>query len=146
MAQQIKNRIVKKRQGELSVKLDLGKDDWYDMWHVHLDIFGKDPSKHREYIVEGLKVYQQIREQAANFGKPWQSWMLIDPEESLDDAIYFHTPNPNEDNFPLTFEEVEWRQELPPLLEGLIDVTQFDFGISLYEGYKMYWVKHKSQK
>jgi hypothetical protein len=129
------------------IKLELGEKDWYDFWHIHLDMNGDGNSseeKHREFIIENLTLFQNFREQANNFKKSWQCWIVIDPTDSSQDAIYFHTENPNHDNFPCTFEFVKWGIDMPDLLTGLINLTVYEIGQSDYNGFRTYWIKSKN--
>jgi hypothetical protein len=144
----IKNHMIvsrgKGRSAKVTVKLDLDDEDWYDLWHVHLDIFGNaEDISHRDLIVQGITLYRQIREQATNFKKPWQSWIVIELNSLNDSAVYFHTPNPNKDNLPYSFEDVQWAAETPSILDGLIDHEEFVFGRSENHGETLLWIKQK---
>jgi hypothetical protein len=127
-------------------QLDVGEQDWYDLWHLHLDMEGEgnaSEEKHREFITAHLELFRRLQTQAANFSKPWQSWIVIDPSDSSQDAVYFHTPNPNHDNFPYTFETVLWNIATPDLLAGLTDEKDLAVGQSDYNGFRIYWIKNR---
>jgi hypothetical protein len=53
-------------------------------------------------------------------------------ENSADDALYVHTPNPNGTRFPNPIEEVSVSVPAPPLLAARVDATRYD--IRRYEG------------
>ncbi len=127
-------------------QLDVGEQDWYDLWHLHLDMEGEGNTSeeiHREFIAAHLELFQRLQVQAMKFSNPWQSWIAIDPSDAAQDAVYFHTPNPNHDNFPYLFEAVIWDIAVPDLLAGLIDENDHAVGQSDYNGCRMYWIKNR---
>lgn len=128
-------------------QLDVNEQDWYDLWHLHLDMQGEgnvSEEKHREFIAAHLELFRRLQAQVGSFSKPWQSWIAIDPNDSAQDAVYFHTPNPNHDNFPYMFETVTWNIVPPDLLAGLIDTKDHVVGQSDYNGFRMYWIKKQN--
>ena len=109
---------------------------WFDLWHVHPD------------QVAGVGRWAALRAAWAKVeaagraaGRPWQSWVLIDPADARDDAVYLHTPNPNRDNFPYAFEDVSWGAEPPTWLGELVDPLTVELGRSEHDGASLYWVR-----
>lgn len=59
-----------------------------------------------------------------SFRGQYQVFVSVTPNDSASDAIYVHTPNPNQTPFPIvSFGERVW--SLPPLLAGRIDMTRY---------------------
>lgn len=47
------------------------------------------------------------------------TWLIIHKDGSQD-AIYFHTPNPNGNNFPIKFKNIQWGMIAPALFYDLL--------------------------
>ena len=89
----------------------LGADDWYDMWHYHADWggYGNLSWKYRLKHIEALCIiYKKFIENLPEFKKPYQLWIYLNQNDSGQDAVFFHTPNPNENNFPCKFNDAQW--------------------------------------
>ncbi len=87
--------------------LKLGETTWFDLWHIHPDneYFRDINSESREMHFRCLfALYRKCLELGKQWEKPFQCWIIIDVENSIDDAVYFHTQNPNGDNFPFDFQ------------------------------------------
>jgi hypothetical protein len=44
------------------------------------------------------------------------------------DVVYIHTPNPNDDNFPIKLVNVNWNPTIPIAYKDLIDLDEFNVG------------------
>jgi hypothetical protein len=115
-------RIMQKTQEFVP---DLAPDHWYDYWHYHADWpgYGNLSWKHRKaHLAAYYQVFKTFVRLTANYSLPFQLWLWLSVEDSGQDAVYFHTPNPNGDgnHFPLKLPEVQWG--LPALEEYLGDV------------------------
>lgn len=66
--------------------------------------------------------------------------LLIDPYDSSQDAVYLHTRNPNEDNFPYQFEGVTWGANVPERLRDFITDPSWEFGRGEDPSYTTYFV------
>lgn len=125
-------RNLKKDSLADSYNLDFGKDGWFDVWHTHLDFCGRGENSlkmRREHITAHMSLYEELLEKLETFEKPFQSWVLIEIEDAGADAVYIHTPNPNEDNFPLKEFETKSVESLPNYLTGLVDFNKFEIGL-----------------
>ena len=114
-----------------------GADAWYDLWHVH-----PDPTVGVGRWNALRDAWERVEQAGRKSGRPWQSWLLIDPADARDDAVYLHTPNPNRDNFPYQFEGVCWGVELPAWLAESIDPSAVELGRSEYDGV-LYWARRR---
>lgn len=59
---------------------------------------------------------------ARSYSHPYQTWIYINKEDGSQDAIYFHTQNPHNSQFPLRFSDIKWGIEIPEFLKDLIDL------------------------
>lgn len=120
-------------------------EGWYDLWHKHFDweAWAYTIKRHKELINHMLILYNRICQQAKNLGKPWQSWVYIEPENSSQDSIYLHTPNPNKNNFPLDYSQVTWNVQVPNLLNDIPDKDKYLIGEMRYKNVLSYWIKLK---
>ena len=44
------------------------------------------------------------------------------------DAVYIHPPNPNDNNFPVKLENVNWNPNIPVAYTDLIDLDEINVG------------------
>jgi hypothetical protein len=109
--------------------------EWFDLWHAHPNIDATD-----QRWSNLLSVWMEVDAAGRKCGRPWQSWILVDLDNPLEDSVYLHTPNPNRDNFPYPFDEVTWGAE-PPCWAAT-DVG-LEFGLSDYGGAKLLWVRRR---
>ncbi len=126
-------------------RLPIGAE-WFDLWHTHSDWNGagnRDPESRRVCLRALFSLWADAELLAEPLSCSWQSWLVIDPEDSGQDAVYLHTPNPNRDNFPYAFDGVAWGVEPPPWLEDFMNRPGVVWGRSEYDGPVLYWV-HRS--
>jgi hypothetical protein len=114
-------------------------DGWFDLWHVH-----PNSSENADRWARLLAAWAGVETAGRGSGRPWQSWLLLDPEDACEDAVYLHTPNPNRDNFPYQFEGVSWGVEPPVWLAESIGPSSVELGRSDYNGSLLYWVRRQS--
>lgn len=111
--------------------IDLSEESWYRMWHIHLDWYGitSTSDKHRKiHILYYLKIFDKIDRQTEENKRDFQTWINLDGRDGVDDALYFHTENP-ECDFPYLLDNVEWNIEVPSILVGLLDLSKFNIGV-----------------
>ncbi|MFJ8261011.1 hypothetical protein ACIQ4I_03485 [Rummeliibacillus sp. NPDC094406] len=111
--------------------LEFGKGSWFDLWHTHLDFYGHGNTSlkiRKEQIKAYIALHNDFLEKLQEFEKPYQLWIEIVDEEAGSDAIYLHTPNPNEDNFPFKIDNLNWNCTVPKYLKDLINLNEFNVG------------------
>jgi hypothetical protein len=86
-------------------KLDFsgGQDSYFDFWHLHVDFDGdgnKDWKTRKKFMDEQLKAFEYLKTKLATYPHPFQLWIGVDEDDSSQDGVYIHTPNPNSDYFP----------------------------------------------
>ena len=124
-------------------RLDLDEGHWYDMWHTHIDWAGYSNLgiKHRRQHLELLfQLYRSVLNQVNEYSGRYQTWLIIQ-EDGSQDAAFFHTPNPNNENFPIQFKEVKWGMVAPEIFRDLV-LNDLDIGLSENEqGEKYYFCR-----
>ena len=138
-------RKLYRRAEEFHIDLG-GLDDWYDLWHVHFDWYGRGNKKGKaraEHIKALFTAFENILNQTKTYQKPYQTFLSFNETDSSQDAIYFHTPNPNETNFPYTFESVEWGIPVPAFLRQFMK-DKHEIGRQEFEGKTWYTIRTKS--
>lgn len=112
-------------------KLDFGKASWFNLWHIHLDFKGngnRSIKLRRAYIKAHLTLYKGLAVKLEASEMSFQSWVSVDIADAGSDAIYIHTPNPIEDNFPLMLENIDWEADVPFYFRDLINFKEFEVG------------------
>lgn len=128
-----------------SVALDPNPSSWYDLWHTHVDWRSegdRSPKKRQVFLQVLFTLFRRLASQARQ-RTACQVWLLVYPANSGQDAVFVHTPNPNHDNFPFSFEHVTWSITVPSLLAHWIDLEEEEVGESRFEGEQVYWVRKK---
>jgi hypothetical protein len=128
--------------------LKLDNDSWFDFWHTHLDFFGVGENNlkiRREHIKAHVALYNRLLKQLEGFEKPYQTWICIHEQDPISDAVYVHTPNPNDNYFPHKIEELEWNCKLPNTFKDLIDPHKFDVAYYKSEYEEIYFIQSKEQ-
>lgn len=111
--------------------LDFGEEGWFNIWHTHLDYYGLGDNSmklRREHIKAHIILYKSLLENLQVFEKPYQSWIELVDEDAGTDAVYIHTPNPNDNNFPLKLENIKWDCPIPKEYKDLINLNEFNVG------------------
>jgi hypothetical protein len=146
-----KRRYFRNLWREVTVEhydLDFGKESWFDLWHTHLDFygFGNNSLKiRREHIKAHIALYKGLLEKLQTFEKPYQSWIELVDEDTGLDAVYIHTPNPNEDNFPIKIENLNWDCIIPKYFRDLINPKEFNVGHYKQESINIYIIQSKNK-
>lgn len=123
------------------------EDMWYDYAHWHLTNEGeiKTEKERVESLSFLIRWYERILKRVEHFPKPYQSWILI--EDQLKnchyDAVYLHTENPNQDNFPDRFDSVVWDVPVPDRWKDIFDLNLYRFGKIEFDGELKYYLIRK---
>ncbi len=103
----------------------------FDYMHWHVDWTGLGNlswRERREHLTALFTSLRRLLAQCAEWPEPHQVWLLIDPADSTQDAVYLHTPNPNADNFPNDFVGVVWDAPIPQRLREFLTDPSWQFG------------------
>ncbi|MFD1030788.1 hypothetical protein [Metaplanococcus flavidus] len=128
--------------------LDFGKEGWFDLWHTHLDFCGLGNNSlkmRREHIKAHISLYTNLLEKLQSFGKPYQLWIELNVDAGSD-AVYIHSPNPNEDNFPVKIEHINWACPVPKYIQDSVNLGEFYVGHRNGETDKYYVIQSKADR
>jgi hypothetical protein len=110
-------------------------ESWFDFWHTHLDWRGRGSRcrENREAEIHlGYKVFEAAHTLSMGATKQIQVWLTV-CHNSLDDAVYLHSENPNGTAFPYEFDGVEWDSVEQPVLNEIIDKAVYKIGKIQYD-------------
>lgn len=127
--------------------VDFGKEGWFDLWHTHLDFYGYGNNSlkiRREHIKAHIAFYNHLSEKLSTLGKPYQLWMEFVEEDASLDSVNIHTPNPAEDNFPLTIANVDWDCPVPKFFKDFINLNEMNVGHYKQESTNSYFIQSKN--
>ena len=146
-----KRRYFRNLSNEIELEtfnLQCDKDAWFDLWHSHLDFSGYGNHSlgiRRSHIQAHIALYKNILKKLEPFEKPYQSWIHIDDKDAGVDAIFIHTPNPNEDNFPLEVDNLKWNCTIQSFFQDLIDTEDFIVGQYKSQSEEGYIIQSRTQ-
>lgn len=125
-------------------RLELGgPDDWYDFWHQHFDWEGRGNQGGRErdeHTKAIFTAFENALEQLKEYKEPHQIWLSFSARQPTNDGLYFHTPNPNKNNFPYLFDEYNWDATTPEFLTPFMK-DKYDLGVTEFDGGVWYAIK-----
>lgn len=101
---------------------------WFDLWHTHSDWQGEAQNNLEKRIASIKKLitlYEQFRQKLKTYPRPFQLWIEIWEDDSSEDAVYIHTANPNNDNFPIRLEPEETPNFKDSALKDFIEKLPF---------------------
>jgi len=135
-------RKLARRAADFRLELG-GPDDWYDFWHEHFDWQGRGNKSGREraeHIKAMFTAFENALEQLSAYKQPYQIWLSFSRRRPTNDGLYFHTPNPNQDNFPYKFDEYTWSGEVPALFAPYMK-EEYELGVTDFAGDIWYAVR-----
>ena len=127
---ELKEHYQKVEKKVAEFKIDLASDNWYNMWHIHLDFNGisngsKDErNKHFMYYRQML---EKTECEMMDSDKPFQAYIMIIESDGAIDCFNFHTENPKP-NFPFKLDGFEWDCPLPEYISSVFDNDIFNIG------------------
>ncbi|MBV8620789.1 MAG: hypothetical protein JOY84_18130 [Curvibacter sp.] len=108
-------------------KVDIQKRKWFDLWHEHPDFegFGDLSWRHkRRHLSMLLRTLTKARIELQNSGMQYQIFAAVYTNESANNAVYVHTPNPNGSQFPCELSGTPL-DAMPMLLAGRVDPMRY---------------------
>jgi hypothetical protein len=124
-----------------------GEDSWFDMWHTHVDWEGegnKDWETRKEYVDRLVSLYNELKDRLTGYPKQYQLWIWVLENDSSQDSVYIHTPNPNSDNFPITLSKRQGLITKDKRLKNYLDKLGFDIIEDVFENEKQYYLYNKT--
>ena len=104
---------------------------WFDHWHTHFDWEGIGNTgfkKRRPHLDKLIRDFETLEQKARSLPCDFQLWAMVYDFASDRDALYLHTPNPNQENFPVEIRDLRPGPTLKnrQLLEYLHQLTGFE--------------------
>ncbi|GAB3638573.1 hypothetical protein GCM10027422_41630 [Hymenobacter arcticus] len=119
-----KHRGLKRYYKNLAVKNDLDKatwldfgnsKTWFDKWHLHFDWkgYGNDSFKSRKPHLDKLfRHFDMLVDKTKKLGTDFQLYAVLLDFDSSSDALFLHTPNPNNSQFPFKVFDLQLKTTL----------------------------------
>lgn len=108
-------------------RVGMERKKWCDYSHRHFDWDGlgnKSWLDRRRHLAALLHAFRRAQVELMSFHGQYQVFASVTPADSASDAVYVHTPNPNQTPYPMTpLGDRTW--SLPPLLAGRIDLSRY---------------------
>jgi hypothetical protein len=125
---------------EALAKLDM--TGWFDFWHTHID--WKSKANRAKPMVAKItySLLQQAEALAEKRHDSIQVWATL-CEDTGNNAVYFHSLNPNGTAYPYSFDGVEWGISEPPEAENLLNSTH-EIGRCQYTNEVVYIIRKRA--
>lgn len=84
------------------------ESSWFDLWHAHSsceDVDALDWNKRAACLQELIELYHYFQKQLEKYPKHFRLWIEVWENDPTQNAVYIHTPNPNNQNFPIAVED-----------------------------------------
>ncbi len=113
-----KHRGLKRYYRNLAIQNDFDKMDWLDLknpdtwldnWHIHFDWngYGNNSFKSRKPHLDKLfRHFQILSDKTKDLKKDFQLYAILLDKDSSSDALFLHTPNPNNSQFPFKISDL----------------------------------------
>lgn len=92
-------------------KLDFNSPDaWFDKWHTHFDWYGygNDSFKRRKPHLDKLfRHFDILVDKTKSISPNFQLYAVLLDFDSASDALFLHTPNPNNSQFPFKVSDLQ---------------------------------------
>jgi hypothetical protein len=114
-----KHRGLKRYYKNLAIKNDLDKatwldfsnpESWFDNWHLHFDWkgYGNNSFKKRKPHLDKLfRHFEMLVDKTRELKKDFQLYSILLDFDSYSDALFLHTPNPNNSQFPFAIHNLQ---------------------------------------
>ena len=122
-------------------------DGWFDYWHTHPDFYSKGNRYPESHSAVGNLTYRLLLHidsllKARN--TPYQTWATI-CEDTGNNAIYLHTPNPNDTPFPHLFDGAVWSIADVPGINLAVDHKCYEIGKIQYDDEILYVIRKREE-
>ncbi len=117
---------------------------WFDYWHTHIDWRGRckaHPENIQAVISTGIRLLQHLELRAKNRPEPIQLWATI-CSNTMDNAVYAHSKNPNGNDYPHDFQGVIWDYPVPNWIMALLS-TSHQVGMLNYDDEIIYIIRRR---
>jgi hypothetical protein len=132
-----KHRGLKRYYKNLATENDLdnatwldfdNSETWFDNWHLHFDWkgYGNDSFKRRKPHLDKLfRHFDLLEDKTKKLKTDFQLYSILLDFDSYSDALFLHTPNPNNSQFPLKISDLQLtstltNQQLNEYIDNLV--------------------------
>jgi len=113
-----KQRGLKRYYKDLAIKNDFDQIDldldnpesWFDNWHLHFDWkgYGNNSFRSRRPHLDKLfRHFDILVEKTKDLKNQFQLYAILLDHDSYSDALFLHTPNPNNSQFPFQISDLQ---------------------------------------
>jgi hypothetical protein len=125
----------------------LNFSSWFDFWHTHIDWNGRGNSQlgnRQDVAAATIRLLNYLELRAQDRREPIQLWATI-CDNTMDNAVYAHSPNPNRDSYPNDFKGTQWDASIPDWLAAVVHGGKFEVGAYLgpYSDGAVYMVRKR---
>lgn len=85
------------------------ENNWFDFFHQHIDnrdSNNKSWKSRKQHLDALFCLADKYEKQLIKLNRQFQFWININDSDSKDDAIYIHTENPNNSEFPIKVKSI----------------------------------------
>jgi hypothetical protein len=125
----------------------LDPSSWFDYWHTHVDWKGRGNRRVENRLAvysRALDLLRYLDGRLSSRNEPIQTWATFCPN-TMDTAVWAHSPNPNGSEFPRDFAEVDWVAVVPEEIATLV-AEPYQVGAAHYSGEVVYLVRRRPNK
>ncbi len=106
-------------------------DEWFDNWHWHFDWngYGNHSFKRRKPHLDKLfRHFEYLVDKRIHLKTNFQLYAILLDHNSSSDALFLHTPNPNNSQFPLKISDLQLKSTLTnrQLIEYLDNLSEYE--------------------
>ena len=127
-------------------RVDIDQRAWLNLWHEHFDWEGHGDlgwRHRRRHLSVLLQALARARVELGCASMPSQLFAIVHPRDSASDALYVHTENPHNPDFPY---QLSGRplETLPPLLAGRVDLALYEVLANVQEDGTTYVIRPRA--
>lgn len=116
------------RRSASQFRVDMEARQWCNLWHQHFDWdgFGDLSWRHRRaHLAALLRALTRARLELNSSTQAHQLFAIVHARNSVNDALYVHTDNPHNTEFPCHM--LGRKSEFPgPLLAGRVNLARYE--------------------
>ena len=124
----------------------LNLSGWFDYWHTHVDWYGRGnarPENRLDVATSTIRLLRYLEGRAQSRHEPLQAWATL-CTNTMDNAIYAHSPNANGTPYPNDFHGVQWDAPVPQWVSTAATDSTHEIGTVSYDGDVVYLVRKRA--
>ena len=116
---------------------------WFDYWHTHIVWYGRGntrPENIPQIAATTVRLLQHFEMLAKARSEPIQIWACL-CGNTIDNAVYAHSQNPNGSPYPHDFHKVTWDTSVPDWVAATVPTNTHQIGMTSHDGKAVYLVR-----